>query len=67
MSPGLIKTKFSESLWSQGEKQAAESNGVKRLGVPEDIGSVVKFLLSTEAGYITGENLVVAGRPISRL
>jgi len=52
--PGLIKTKFSHSLWSHGEDKAAEGMGVKRLGVPEDIASVVKFLLSTESSYITG-------------
>lgn len=65
--PGLIKTKFSHSLWSSGEEQAAEGMGVKRLGVPSDIASVVKFLLSTEAGYMTGEAMVVAGRPCARL
>jgi dehydrogenase/reductase SDR family protein 4 len=65
--PGLIKTKFSSSLWSQGEDKAAEGMGVKRLGVPEDIGGVVRFLLSEEARYMTGESLIVAGRPCSRL
>jgi dehydrogenase/reductase SDR family protein 4 len=44
--PGLIKTKFSSALWSHGEDKAAEGMGVKRLGVPEDIASLVKFLLS---------------------
>jgi NAD(P)-dependent dehydrogenase (short-subunit alcohol dehydrogenase family) len=32
-----------------------------RLAQPEDIASVVRFLLSDEAGYITGTNLVVDG------
>lgn len=41
--------------------------GVKRLGEPKDIATVVKFLLSNEASYLTGENIVVAGRPIARL
>jgi NAD(P)-dependent dehydrogenase (short-subunit alcohol dehydrogenase family) len=52
--PGLIKTKFSSSLWSSGEDVAAEGMGVKRLGVPEDIASVVRFLLSDESKYMTG-------------
>ena len=52
--PGLIKTGFSSALWSHGEEQAAEGMGVKRLGVPEDIGGVVKFLLSQDASYMTG-------------
>ena len=65
--PGLIKTNFSQSLWSQGEQQAAEGMGVKRLGVPEDISGVVKFLLSRDASYMTGESIVAAGRPCARL
>ena len=32
-----------------------------RLGVPDDIGSVVAFLLSDEAGWLTGQNLVIDG------
>lgn len=65
--PGLIKTKFSHSLWSQGEEVAAQNMGVKRLGVPEDIAGVVRFLLSSESSYLTGESLIVAGRPNARL
>lgn len=67
VAPGLIKTKFSHSLWSHGEKEAAEGMGVKRLGVPEDIAHVVRFLLSSEASYITGECIVAAGRASPRL
>ncbi len=52
--PGLIKTKFSSSLWANGESVAAEGMGVKRLGVPEDIASTVRFLLSDESKYMTG-------------
>ena len=65
--PGLIKTNFSSALWSQGEEAAAEGMGVKRLGVPEDIANVVKFMLSDEASYMTGESIVAAGRPVARL
>lgn len=32
-----------------------------RVGKPEDISSLVKFLLSDEAGFITGQNFVVDG------
>jgi dehydrogenase/reductase SDR family member 4 len=65
--PGLIKTGFSQALWSQGEENAAKGMGVLRLGVPEDISGVVKFLLSKDASYMTGESVVVAGRPCARL
>jgi NAD(P)-dependent dehydrogenase (short-subunit alcohol dehydrogenase family) len=34
---------------------------MKRMGTPEDIAPVVSFLLSDDARYITGQNLVVDG------
>jgi NAD(P)-dependent dehydrogenase (short-subunit alcohol dehydrogenase family) len=32
-----------------------------RLGVPEDIGGAAAFLLSEQAAWITGQNLVIDG------
>ena len=32
-----------------------------RLGTPEDIANLVAFLVSDEAGFITGETIVVDG------
>ena len=29
--------------------------------MPDDIGGIVSFLASSDAAYITGENIVVAG------
>ena len=34
---------------------------MKRMGTPEDIAPSVSFLLSEDAGYITGQNLIVDG------
>lgn len=34
---------------------------LRRMGVPEDISPVIAFLLSDEAGYITGQNISVDG------
>ncbi len=38
---------------------------LERIGVPEEIGRVVRFLLSNEASYITAAELVVDGGNIS--
>ena len=65
--PGLIKTKFSEVLWKGNEEAAMKQMGVNRLGEPMDIGHAVKFLLSDEASYITGETLLVTGTVFPRL
>jgi dehydrogenase/reductase SDR family member 4 len=40
---------------------------MRRLGNPDEIGSVVAFLVSDDASYITGETLVAAGGCPSRL
>lgn len=37
------------------------------MGVPEDVAGLVSFLASDDASYINGENIVIAGRPSSRL
>ena len=34
---------------------------MKRLGLPEDIAGAVSFLLSDDAGWMTGQTLVVDG------
>lgn len=41
--------------------------GLTRLGEPHDIANVVSFLGSSDADYINGESIVVAGRPIARI
>ena len=38
---------------------------LERIGAPEEIGSVVRFLLSDEASYVTAAELVVDGGNIS--
>jgi NAD(P)-dependent dehydrogenase (short-subunit alcohol dehydrogenase family) len=40
------------------------SNPVKRIGKPEDIGAAIAFLSSERAGYITGVTLQVDGGQI---
>ncbi len=34
---------------------------MRRLGNPEDIAPIVAFLLSDDAKYITGQNIIVDG------
>lgn len=38
-----------------------------RLGEPDQIAGVVSFLVSEDAGYITGETIAATGGMISRL
>ena len=61
VAPGVVKTKFAAALYEGREEKAAAAYPLGRLGVPEDIGSVAAFLLSDQAGWITGQNIVVDG------
>ncbi len=42
-------------------KKYEEKVPLRRMGIPEDIAPAVSFLLSDEAKYVTGHNLVVDG------
>jgi 3-oxoacyl-[acyl-carrier protein] reductase len=61
VAPGVVKTRFASALYEGREDQVAEQYPLKRLGVPEDIGSVVSLLLSDEASWITGQTVVIDG------
>ncbi|MTE17191.1 SDR family oxidoreductase [Nocardia aurantiaca] len=61
VAPAVVKTQFATALYEGREEKIAATYPLKRLGVPEDIGSVVAFLLSEDAAWLTGQLLVVDG------
>ncbi|XP_073997190.1 dehydrogenase/reductase 4 [Rhodnius prolixus] len=69
VAPGIIQTKFSALLQSSDEaKQEIEATvPMRRTGKPEEVSSVIAFLCSDDASYITGETIVVSGGMKSRL
>jgi NAD(P)-dependent dehydrogenase (short-subunit alcohol dehydrogenase family) len=42
-------------------------SGVKRLGTPDDIAAVVEFLISHEASFISGCDILVDGGTVAGL
>ncbi len=62
--PGNIKTEGLDGLGQDYLATMAASIPLKRLGSVDDIGHAALFLASTEAGYITGQTLVVDGGQI---
>jgi NAD(P)-dependent dehydrogenase (short-subunit alcohol dehydrogenase family) len=61
VAPAVVKTKFAGALYEGREEQVAGTYPLKRLGVPEDVGSVVAFLLSDDAAWVTGQTVVIDG------
>jgi NAD(P)-dependent dehydrogenase (short-subunit alcohol dehydrogenase family) len=61
VAPAVVKTKFATVLYDGREEEVAAAYPLKRLGLPSDIGSVVAFLLSEDAGWLTGQLIVVDG------
>ncbi|MDD5288455.1 MAG: glucose 1-dehydrogenase [Dehalococcoidales bacterium] len=63
IAPGVIKTRLSEALWKEPSvgEEARQSMPLLRLGEPEEIASVVLFLASDLAKYVTGETVVIDG------
>lgn len=59
--PGNIITEGLEGLGAEYLRQMAESIPLKRLGSVEDIGNAALFFASEEAGYVTGQTIVVDG------
>ena len=63
VAPGLIITE----MWEEGRKTPGLADGLAqhialgRWGEPEEIGSVVAFLASDSAAYVTGQTIVVDG------
>ena len=62
--PGNIMTEGLAELGADYLKTMAASIPLKRLGTVEDIGYAALFLASNEAGYITGQTIVVDGGQI---
>lgn len=61
ISPGFIETGMTALLSDEQRKTLLEMIPLKRYGIPEDIAHAVSFLVSEDAGYITGQVLNING------
>ncbi len=61
VAPGYIDTSMTEKLNSEARTALTGQIPLGRTGKPEEIAAAVLFLASEDAGYITGQTLVVDG------
>lgn len=61
VSPGFMETDMTSDLTDKQKARIARRTPLGRLGNVEDIASVVNFLLSDEARFVTGQTIVVDG------
>ena len=61
VAPGMIETDMSQVVRGIAGDQIKKMIPMKRIGQPEEIASVVAFLASDDAAYLTGQVLRVDG------
>ena len=61
VAPGFIDTDMTGALGEAVTSRAVEQISLGRLGRPEEVASVVGYLASDGASYITGQTIVVDG------
>ncbi|NIK10754.1 3-oxoacyl-[acyl-carrier-protein] reductase [Alkalibacillus almallahensis] len=61
VAPGFIATDMTEDLTDEQKQQMYDMIPLNRLGDPEDVARVVRFLASNDAKYMTGQTLHVDG------
>ncbi|MEU1621227.1 SDR family oxidoreductase [Streptomyces sp. NPDC005722] len=61
VSPGLVRTEMARFVWQDAEHAIAAGLPLGRIGEPRDVARAVRWLVSDEAAWITGAELVVDG------
>src|SRR5690606_8021886 len=57
VAPGFIATDMTEELTEEQKEAMLKLIPLERLGQPEDVAKVVRFLASDDANYITGQTI----------
>ena len=61
VAPGFIQTAMTDALPDKAREELVNLIPNGRLGTPEDVAAAVRFLVSEDASYITGQVLHVNG------
>ena len=61
VAPGFIETQMTDVLKQEVKEEIAKNIPLRRMGTPEDVANVVKFLAGERSSYITGQVINVDG------
>lgn len=61
VAPGFIKTPMTDALTEEQKEKMLGLVAMGRYGLPEEIASVVSFLCSDNASYVTGQTIEISG------
>lgn len=61
IAPGFIETDMTASLAEEQRQTMLQNIPLRRFGTPSEIGFLTRFLISENAGYITGETIHING------
>jgi 3-oxoacyl-[acyl-carrier protein] reductase len=61
VAPGFIQTAMTDALPDKAREELVNLIPSGRLGTPEDVAAAVRFLISEDASYITGQVVHVNG------
>jgi 3-oxoacyl-[acyl-carrier protein] reductase len=61
IAPGLIETEMAHVLPEPAIERIKSETPLGRLGTPEEIAAIIRFLLSEESSFMTGETLSASG------
>lgn len=61
VAPGFIETTMTAVLKNEVKEEIEKTIPLKRIGTPKDVANVVKFLVSEDSAYITGQVINIDG------
>ena len=61
VAPGVIETQMAEPVIAERGEAYRQEIPLKRFGKPAEVASVIRFLLSADASYITGQTITIDG------
>ncbi len=61
IAPGLIETEMAYTLAPETHQHIVTNTPMHRLGQPEEIANLIRFLVSDESNFMTGQTLVASG------